>query len=136
VLGDLLRLEWKRFRRVGTAALVAPRDPSGDHLLHDAFKAAERARHVAAALVPVFGRRARRMAEAAALVQSVLDEHHDCTLTRELFEGPALEAVPEADDRFVLGRLHAREEAASARLRDDYARLFLAADRKALRRWM
>jgi hypothetical protein len=76
------------------------------------------------------------MAEAAALVQSVLDEHHDCTLTRELFEGPALEAVPEADDRFVLGRLHAREEAASARLRDDYARLFLAADRKALRRWM
>lgn len=136
VFRDLLKAEWKRFRSVGTAALAAPRDPSGDQLLRDAFKAAERARYVADSAVPVLGRRARRMAEAAALVQSVLGEHHDCALTRELLEGPALEVLPEADDRFVLGRLHAREEAASERLRDDYARLFLAADRKKLRRWL
>ncbi len=136
VMRDLLKAEWKRFRRVGTAVLAAPRDPSGDQLLHDAYKAAERAGYVAASLVPVFGRRARRMAEAAALVQNVLDEHHDCVLTRELLEGPAIEALSEADDRFVLGRLHAREDAASERLRDDYSRLFLAADRKKLRRWL
>ena len=136
VLRDLLRAEWKRFRRVGAAALAAPRDPSGDRLLHDAHEAAERVRYFAESLVSLFGRRARRMADAAALVQSVLGEHHDCAVMRELLEGPALEALPQADDRFVLGRLHAREEATSERLRDDYSRLFLAADRKALRRWL
>ena len=86
--------------------------------------------------MPVFGRRANRLAKAAAQVQEVLGEHQDCAVTRDYLAGPALDAVPDPDDLFVLGRLHAREEATSERLRDDYSRLFLAADRKALRRWL
>lgn len=136
VLRDLLKAEWKRFRRAGSDALAAPRDEAGDALLHTARKAAKRARYVTETLVPVFGRRANRLAKAAARVQEVLGEHQDCALTRDYLAGPALEAIPDADDRFVLGRLHAREEATSERLRDDYSRLFLAADRKALRRWL
>ena len=136
VLRDLLKAEWKRFRRAGSAALAAPRDEAGDALVHTARKAAKRARYVSETLEPVFGRRAQRMAKAAARVQEVLGEHQDCVVTREYLAGPALDAVPDADDRFVLGRLHAREEATAERLRDDYAGLFLAADRKALRRWL
>jgi CHAD domain-containing protein len=136
VLRDLLKDEWKRFRRAGSAALGAPRDEVGDALLHTARKAAKRARYVSETLVPVFGRRANRLAKAAARVQEVLGEHQDCALTRDYLAGPALEAIPDPDDRFVLGRLHAREEATSERLRDDYSRLFLAADRKTLRRWL
>ena len=34
VLRDLLKAEWKRFRRAGSAALAAPRDQAGDTLLH------------------------------------------------------------------------------------------------------
>jgi CHAD domain-containing protein len=136
VLRDLLRDEWKRFRRAGTAALAAPRDEAGDALLHTARKAAKRARYVTETLVPVFGRRASRMAKAAAQVQQLLGEHQDSAVTRDYLAGPALEAISDADDRFVLGRLHAREEATSEKLRDDYSRLFLAADRKALRRWL
>jgi CHAD domain-containing protein len=136
VLRELLKAEWKRFRRAGSAALAAPRDEAGDALLHKARKAAKRARYVAETLVPVFGRRANRLAKAAAQVQEVLGEHQDCAVTRDYLAGPALDAVPDPDDLFVLGRLHAREEATSERLRDDYSRLFLAADRKALRRWL
>jgi CHAD domain-containing protein len=136
VLRELLKAEWKRFRRVGSAALEAPHDEAGDALLHTARKGAKRARYVTETLVPVFGRRAGRMATAAAGVQEVLGEHQDCAVTRDYLAGAALEAISDPDDHFVLGRLHAREEATSERLRDDYARLFGAADRKALRRWM
>jgi CHAD domain-containing protein len=136
VLRAPLKVEWKRFRGIGAAALAAPHDPSGDARLQATRKAAERARYVAESLVPVFGRRARRMAEAAGRVRDVLGEHRDCAVTRELLAGPALASLTDPDDRFVLGRLHAREQARSERLRDDYARLFRAADRKALRRWM
>jgi CHAD domain-containing protein len=135
-LHELLKAEWKRFRRAGSAALAAPRNEVGDTLLHTARKAAKRVRYVTETLVPVFGRRASRMAKAAARVQQVLGDHHDCAVTRAYLAGPAREAIPDPDDRFVLGRLHAREEATSERLRDDYSRLFLAADRKALRRWL
>ena len=93
-------------------------------------------RYVTETLVPVFGRRASRMAKAAARVQQVLGDHQDCAVTRDYLAGPALEVIPDPDDRFVLGWLHAREEATSGRLRDDYSRLFLAADRKALRLWL
>jgi CHAD domain-containing protein len=136
VLHDLLKVEWKRFRRAGSAALAAPRGESGDTLMHTARKAAKRARYVTETLEPVFGRRVSRMAKAAARVQQVLGDHQDCAVTRDYLAGPAFEAIPDPDDRFVLGRLHAREEATSERLRDDYSALFLAADRKALRRWL
>ena len=136
MLHDLLQVEWKRFRRAGSAALAAPPDEAGDMLLHTARKAAKRVRYVTETLVPVFGRRASRMAKAAARVQQVLGDLQDSAVARDYLAGPALEAIPDPDDLFVLGRLHAREEATSERLRDDYSPLFLAADRKALRRWL
>jgi CHAD domain-containing protein len=136
VLQDLLKVEWKRFRRAGSAALAAPHDEAGDQLLHTARKAAKRARYVTETLVPVLGRRAKRMASSAQQVQEVLGDHQDCVLTRDYLTGPALEAVQDPDGRLILARLHARVDETAQQLREDYARLFQAADRKALRRWL
>ena len=104
--------------------------------LHEARKSAKRARYVCEALVPVFGKKARRLAKAAERVQGVLGDYQDCVLTQRVLAEAGEQALLAGESSFVLGRMHARESAAAADLRDDFIRLFGAAERKALRRWL
>ena len=104
--------------------------------LHDARKAAKRARYLAETLTPVFGRRANRLAKAAQRVQVVLGEHQDCIITQTVLGRAGEAAFADGEDSFVLGRMQAREAATAEELREDFVRLFLAADRKQLRRWL
>ena len=112
---------------------------SGTHrneALHAARKAAKRARYVAESLIPVFGRRAKRLAKAAERVQIVLGEHQDCTITQAVLGRAGEQAFADGEDSFVFGRMQAREAATADELREEFVRLFLAADRKKLRRWL
>lgn len=136
VCRPLLRREWSRFRARGSAAVASTAGTHRNERLHDARKAAKRARYVAETLTPVFGRRANRLAKAAQRVQVVLGEHQDCIITQSVLGRAGEAAFADGEDSFVLGRMQAREAATAEELREDFVRLFLAADRKQLRRWL
>ena len=136
VLRPLLRAEWSRFRKRTQRALTGGTVEEQDVRMHDARKTAKRARYVCEALVPLFGRKAQRMAQAAQRVQVVLGDHQDCVLTQRVLGEAGEQAFRDGDNGFLLGRLQAREAATAADLRDEFSRLALAADRKSLRRWL
>ena len=136
VFGPLLRHEWARFRDRGNAAVASVSGTHRNEALHAARKAAKRARYVAESLIPVFGRRAKRLAKAAERVQIVLGEHQDCTITQAVLGRAGEQAFADGEDSFVFGRMQAREAATADELREEFVRLFLAADRKKLRRWL
>ena len=132
----LLHHEWDRFRERGASAVASTAGPHRNERLHEARKAAKRVRYVAEALVPVFGRRAARLGKAARRVQVVLGEHQDCIITQALLGRAGEQAYRDGENSFVLGRMQAREATTADELREEFVRLFLAADRKKLRRWL
>ncbi|MFL6135981.1 MAG: CHAD domain-containing protein [Nocardioidaceae bacterium] len=131
----ILRNEWARFRTRGRAALAALR-ADGDDGLHEARKAAKRARYVFEAAEPAFGRRARRMAKAASGVQRVLGEQRDSMLTREVLDRAAGESALLGEDTALLNLLLAREAARADELRAQTGESLVALGRKGLSRWM
>jgi CHAD domain-containing protein len=136
VFRPLLRREWARFRDRGSAAVASTAGSHRNERLHEARKAAKRARYVAESLTPVFGRRAHRLGKAAQRVQVVLGEHQDCTITQAVLGRAGEQAFRDGENTFVLGRLQAREAGTAEELREEFIRLFLAADRKKLRQWL
>lgn len=136
VFRPLMRDEWARFRDRGSAAVASTSGPHRNEQLHEARKAAKRARYVAETLTPVFGRRSKRLGKAAQRVQVVLGDHQDCTITQAVLERAGEQAFLDGESRSVLARMQAREAAAAEQLREEFTRLFLAADRKKLRRWL
>jgi CHAD domain-containing protein len=135
VLAPVLREEWRRFRKRGRLALGADTGADHEERIHDARKAAKRVRYVSDSVVGVFGRRAKRLAKAAAKVQVVLGDYNDGLVTRSLLR-EAAGHLRDAEDVRVLALLASREETAAAAARADYARVFADADRRSLRRWM
>jgi CHAD domain-containing protein len=136
VLRPLLRQEWARFRTRSRAVVTATSGTDDDDRLHEARKAAKRARYVAEAATPVFGRRARRLGKAAQRLQVVLGEHQDCTLTQAVLARAGEQASLAGRHSSALGRLQAREATRAEELRQESVRLFLEADLKKLRRWL
>lgn len=138
VLRPLLRKEWSRFRRRGREALAGDVGVDADEELHEARKAAKRARYLAEALSPVFGRRAKHLAKGAERVQVVLGDYQDSVITRSLLERAAAEASAESSDEetSALSRMVAREERTARELRVAFERRFADADRASVRRWM
>ncbi|MCW2790981.1 MAG: domain containing protein [Nocardioides sp.] len=133
VLRPLLRSEWSRFRKRGRAAL----EPGAtDATLHAARKAAKRARYVSEALVPVFGRKARRLGLAAEGVQDALGEFQDTVVTRAFLVDAGRPVALGAAEHPFLVRMQEREAEAAGVHRAEFARLFAEADRKSLRAWL
>ena len=68
--------------------LVAAADrAAGDernHLLHEVRKSAKRIRYAAESLVPAYGEKARRIADAYEEIQTILGEHHDAVVTAQV----------------------------------------------------
>ena len=128
--------EWKRLRRRVDAA-VATSDPTERAAcLHEARKAAKRARYAAEPLVTLYGKPARRYVKAVKRVQSVLGEHHDSVVTRQELLRQADQAAADGDNAFTFGVLHAREEAHAAAIEAHFARVWRRASRQKLRRWL
>ncbi|MFJ8163243.1 CHAD domain-containing protein [Streptomyces sp. NPDC096136] len=108
--------DWDRLAdRVATALDLDPGEER-DRALHQARKAAKRARYAAEAAAPALGKPARRLAKAAKSVQSLLGEHQDGVVAREALLGLGSQAADAGESAFAWGLLHGREEARSARL--------------------
>ncbi|MFC7468072.1 CHAD domain-containing protein [Actinomadura keratinilytica] len=82
-------------RRLATRldhALALPPGPGRDHALHQARKAAKRARYAAEAARPALGKPAKRYRKHVKAVQQLLGVHQDSVVAREALRQLAVEA--------------------------------------------
>ncbi len=129
IVVDVAREPWLRLRHAAKA--LTPESP--DVAFHAVRIKAKRARYAAETVVPVYGRDARRFAEALADLQSVLGDHQD-TAVAEAWLRDAAKAVPSA--RVVIGELIAIERLERMRLRSRFTSVWKKASRRELRTWL
>ena len=112
VLRARVRHDYQRL--AGRVELADEAEDPGEreHRLHEARKAAKRARYAAESLTGVYGKEAKRFVRAMKRVQSRLGDHHDAYVTQQRLRGLGDEAASTGDNSFVFGVLHAREERA------------------------
>lgn len=109
VLKDFDRLA----ARVDQALALAPGEER-DVAMHEARKAAKRARYAGEAAKPALGKPAKRFAKRMKAVQSVLGEHQDSVVAREALRNLAIQAHAAGESAYTWGLLYGREEAAAA----------------------
>ncbi|EPH44491.1 CYTH and CHAD domain-containing protein [Streptomyces aurantiacus] len=100
-------------KRVDRALALAP-GAERDVAMHEARKAAKRARYAGEAAKPALGKPAKRFAKRMKAVQKVLGDHQDSVVAREALRNLAIQAHAAGESAFVWGLLYGREEAAAA----------------------
>jgi CHAD domain-containing protein len=136
VLPAAVRRNYKRTRRRMRRALREPSGERGEVALHEARKAAKRARYAAEAVAPAFGRDARRFAQRMKKLQSVLGEHQDAVIARQATRELGMGAHLAGENAFTYGLLYDRDDQAAAQLRERGVRTWQAAARRRHRRWL
>ncbi|WP_413753661.1 CYTH and CHAD domain-containing protein [Streptomyces sp. R-74717] len=99
--------------RVGHALELQP-GHDRDLAMHDARKAAKRARYAAEAARPALGKPAERIAKRMKTVQTLLGDHQDSVVARDALRALAVQAHAAGEPAFTWGLLYGREEAAAA----------------------
>ncbi|MFD4376658.1 CHAD domain-containing protein [Streptomyces sp. NPDC058486] len=98
--------------RIAPALALAP-GHERDLALHEARKAAKRARYAADAAVPTLGKPAKRLAKRVKAVQSLLGDHQDAVVARTALRDLAADAEKAGEPSFTWGVLHAKQEASA-----------------------
>ncbi|MEU1366470.1 CYTH and CHAD domain-containing protein [Streptomyces sp. NPDC005803] len=94
-------------------ALELPPGSERDLALHDARKAAKRARYAAEAARPALGKPARKSAKRLKALQKALGDHQDSVVAREALRALAVQAHAAGETSFTWGLLYGQEEAAA-----------------------
>jgi len=92
--------------------------------LHRARKAARRARYASEAMAPAIGPEARRLARQMKRVQSVLGDHQDSVIAREVTRDLGIAAHLAGENAFSYGLLYEQDVCAAARLQDKARRVW------------
>jgi CHAD domain-containing protein len=103
-------------RRLLRALASVPEAEDRDAALHEARKAAKRARYAAEAAVPALGSAASRQATAAKDLQQVLGDHHDSVVARTVLLDLAGKAREAGEDTFTYGLMYQRQADQAARM--------------------
>ncbi|WP_299527439.1 CYTH and CHAD domain-containing protein [uncultured Streptomyces sp.] len=107
----------KEFGRLADRVALAGDRPPGherDLALHEARKAAKRARYAGEAARPALGKPAKRFTRRMKEVQSLLGDHQDSVVARDALRDLAVGANEAGESSFTWGLLYAREEAGAA----------------------
>lgn len=118
--GRLVNAERQRLKGAVKSLDGVTGGESANAALHEVRKSAKRLRYAAEAVVPIFGKKAARLARTAEDVQTILGDHQDSVVIREKLRSfAAASGEGGAADGFTYGRLHALEQhrAAEARVR-------------------
>ncbi|MEV8588558.1 CYTH and CHAD domain-containing protein [Streptomyces sp. NPDC051180] len=133
VLARAVREDHDRLgRRIGHALALAP-GHERDLALHEARKAAKRARYAADAARPALGRPAKRLAKRVKAVQTLLGEHQDAVVARAALREFGIMAHGVGESAFTWGLLYGREEAAAAAAERELPRVWARASAPDLR---
>ncbi|MGW5677300.1 CYTH and CHAD domain-containing protein [Streptomyces sp. NPDC003860] len=95
-------------------ALALPAGHERDLAMHDARKAAKRARYAGEAATAALGRPARRFAKRMKAVQSVLGDHQDSVVARDTLRDIGVQANAAGESAFTWGLLYGQEQRAAA----------------------
>ncbi|MFH8471811.1 CHAD domain-containing protein [Streptomyces sp. NPDC018000] len=118
--------------RVGHA-LELPPGHDRDLALHDARKAAKRARYAAEAARPAIGKPAMRFAKRMKDLQTLLGDHQDSVVARDALRTLAVQAHAAGEPAFTWGLLYGREEASAAAEERELPEVWKRASRPRLR---
>ncbi len=114
VVPRLVGRQFKRLRAAASSALAAAEGTEqAEKALHEARKRAKRLRYAAEAAAALSPVGAADLSQAAHDIQSVLGEHQDAVVARQLLHRVAAKAAYEGEDTFFYGRLDALEQAAA-----------------------
>ncbi|MDX3590385.1 CYTH and CHAD domain-containing protein [Streptomyces sp. ID03-2B] len=105
--------DYERLARRMEHALEHPPGPERDTAMHEARKAAKRARYAGESARPALGKPAKRFAKRVKAVQTVLGDHQDSVVAREALRTLAIQSHAAGETAFTWGLLYAREEAAA-----------------------
>ncbi|MFB6698648.1 CYTH and CHAD domain-containing protein [Streptomyces rubiginosohelvolus] len=105
--------DYEKLARRMDHALEHPPGPDRDTAMHEARKAAKRARYAGESARPALGKPAKRFAKRVKAVQTVLGDHQDSVVAREALRVLAIEAHAAGETAFTWGLLYGQEEAAA-----------------------
>jgi CHAD domain-containing protein len=108
VLPGAIAQAYQRTRRRMRRAWRMQPGPDRDTALHEARKAAKRARYAAEAATPALGQRARRLARRMKAIQSTLGDHHDAVTAGITARQISVQAHLAREDTFSFGLLASR----------------------------
>lgn len=127
---------YRTTRRRMCRALAARPGQDRDVALHQARKAAKRSRYAAEAVTTVAGRDARRFAGQMKRMQTVLGDHQDTVIARQLERSLGVAAHLAGENAFSYGTFYERD-ACDARMLDELAaEVWRQASRRRYRRWL
>ena len=107
-----------------------------DVALHQARKAAKRARYAGEAVTPALGRKAARFTKQVKAVQSVLGEHQDAVIARQAERELGIEAHLAGENAFTYGLLYERENHRAEGLRAQARQVWKQASRPRYWNWL
>jgi len=123
----------RRMRRAWRARAAGQ---SADEALHEARKAAKRARYAGEAMTPAIGKQARRFTNQMKKIQSVLGDHQDAVIARQVARELGISAHLAGENAFSYGLLYGRDVCDGQRLQAQARRVWRRASRPRYRRWM
>jgi CHAD domain-containing protein len=133
-------MAWRAFRRVKRRmkhALDTPAGPERDLALHEARKAAKRARYAVEVLWPALaGKAPGRTARDLKALQGALGEHQDAVISRQAWRHLGIRAHAARENAFTYGLLHERDTAYAARLPEQARKIWIRAKRRKRTAWM
>ncbi|QTE28267.1 CYTH and CHAD domain-containing protein [Pengzhenrongella sicca] len=135
-LPRLVRRDWNRLARAFRAASLAGPGPDREHLLHEARKAAKRARHAGELVAPSAGKPALRFARATKKLADLLGLHHDSVEVRSVLRRVGEQADLAGEPTFTYGRLHALEQARAEGIEERLPALWDTVSARRRRRWL
>jgi len=136
VLPVAVRRPYRQVRQRMRRARQARAGQSADVALHQARKAAKRARYASEAMTPAIGPKARRFAKQMKKVQSVLGDHQDAVIARQVERELGISAHLAGENAFSYGLLYGRDACDGQRLQAQVRRTWKRASRPRHRRWM
>ncbi len=116
-------------RRLECALAAAPGADDRDAAIHEARKAAKRARYAAEAALPALGGTARRQVARSEELQELLGDHHDSVVARTLLLDLAAKARTAGHDTFSYGLMYQNQTARAAEIEQAIAPLRRPRDR-------
>ncbi|MGW4029036.1 CYTH and CHAD domain-containing protein [Streptomyces sp. NPDC004838] len=135
VLPKAMLRDYDRLALRVTHALDLPHGPDRDLAMHDARKAAKRARYAGEAATPALGGSARRFAKRMKAVQTVLGDHQDSVVARDALRNLAIQAHAAGESAFTWGLLYGQESAAADERERELPDVWARASAERLREW-
>jgi CHAD domain-containing protein len=136
VLPAAVRRSYRRTARRMARAWQARAGTATDVALHEARKAAKRARYASEAVMPAMGGKARPFSQQMKKVQSVLGDHQDTVIARQVVRELGMAAHLAGENAFSYGLLYQRDADRARQLRAQAQDSWKKASRARFRHWM